>query len=294
MKRDRATALLVEMLRRLDAGGSWQLDVVEEVHLFGSYARGALEPQDVDVMVDFDHHRAEWKEHFHSTFGYGRDPNATLRMALRGHTRSLSIEFGREAHGDIPMTPLWRRGDPIEQAIDRVHAIVSDPVATRAPRDAMPEYLLSSGDRIPRHLRQDLVTLVDGGAIDVTAVVLAAHVPTATWFDELIDDRWSPTSPLRRTALAVLAHWEERGVDLTGVHLHGKDLDVDSPSTPYFAGFGLRYFPALRRCFTDNDGEEWIEVVSPSLRGPVQALVVRQGPRFATFDWSVPSSSYFP
>jgi len=78
----------------------------------------------------------------------------------------------------------------------------------------------------------------------------------------------------------VLAHWEANEVDLAGVHLHGSDLDVYSPSTSRFAGFGLRYFRAARRCFTDHSGEEWIEVVSPGRRGPVQAFVVRRGPQF--------------
>jgi hypothetical protein len=39
--RDRATSLLQEMLSRLDTGG-WPLELVDEVHVFGSYARGAL------------------------------------------------------------------------------------------------------------------------------------------------------------------------------------------------------------------------------------------------------------
>jgi len=89
VKRGRATTILIDMLRRVDAGGSWQLDVVQELHLFGSYACGGLEPGDVDVIVDFDHHRQEWKDHFLEAFSYGRDPHATLRMALRGRLRSL-------------------------------------------------------------------------------------------------------------------------------------------------------------------------------------------------------------
>lgn len=268
MERTRATALLIEMVRRVDAGGSWQLDVIQEMYLFGSYARGATEPGDVDVIVDFDHHRAEWNEHFLTSFSYGRDPYATLRMALRGRTRSLSLMFGREQHDDIPMTLLWRRGERVEQAIDRIRAIAPDPTATRAERDAMPDYLRAVGDELPRYLRRELVALVDQRVIDISEIVLPEHSPSATWFEEVIRHRWSVTSPLRRAALAVLAQWEAREVDLARVHLHGSDLDVYSSSTPYFAGFGLRYFAAARRCFVDHDGEEWIEVVFPSRRGP--------------------------
>ncbi|WP_159043405.1 nucleotidyltransferase domain-containing protein [Streptomyces sp. NBRC 110028] len=49
MKRERATQLLTDMLGRLEASG-WPLDLVDEVYVFGSYARGALEPADVDVV----------------------------------------------------------------------------------------------------------------------------------------------------------------------------------------------------------------------------------------------------
>jgi hypothetical protein len=43
----------------------------------------------------------------------------------------------------------------------------------------------------------------------------------------------------------VLAHLEQRGVDLAHMHLHGRD--IDHQDTPYFASFGLRYFRALPR-----------------------------------------------
>jgi len=108
MKRERATALLIEMLYRIDTGGCWQLDMIQELYLFGSYARGAIQPGDVDIIVEFDHQREEWKQHFLSSFSYGRDPHATLRVALRGRVRSLSLVFGRERHRNIPMSLLWR------------------------------------------------------------------------------------------------------------------------------------------------------------------------------------------
>lgn len=293
MRRERATELLIEMLRRLDAGGTWQLDVIQELCLFGSYARGATTPGDVDLAADFDHRRPEWKEHLLTSLSYGRDAHAALRVALRGRTRSLSVVFERDQHGDIPMTLVWRRGDVLQDAIDRVLSIQVDASAGRAQRDALPAYLRRLGDKIPRFLRQELVELVDNGVITVEEVDLPEDRPSATWIDEFIDHRWAPTSPLRRAALAVLAHWERRGVDLSGVHLHGTDLDYYTASTPYFTGFQLRYFPAVRRCFTDHDGEEWIEVVAPTRSGPVRALLVRRGPAFAAAGWPWSGASYF-
>ncbi|MGE4005116.1 nucleotidyltransferase domain-containing protein [Pseudonocardia sp.] len=293
MKRARATELLIEMLRRVDAGGTWQLDVIQELHLFGSYARGAVEPGDVDVVVDFDHDRSEWNQHFLESFSYGKDPHATLRMALRGRARSLSLMFGKDRHDDIPMLLLWRRGEHVEQAIARIHAIAPDSAATRAERDAMPDYLRGVGDKLPRYLRRELVALVDDEVLDLAEIVLPERTPSATWFEEVIRHRWSATSPLRRAALAVLAHWESRDVDLAQVHLHGTDLDVYSSSTPYCAGFHLRYFKAVRQCFVDHGDQEWIEVVSPTRRGPLQALLVRRGRNFTTSGWPWSDGSYF-
>ncbi|WP_406426572.1 nucleotidyltransferase domain-containing protein [Streptomyces sp. NBC_00147] len=55
MKGARATQLLHHMIDRLEQGG-WPLNLVEEIYVFGSYARGALEPGDVD-LVHPTHHR---------------------------------------------------------------------------------------------------------------------------------------------------------------------------------------------------------------------------------------------
>jgi predicted nucleotidyltransferase len=294
MKRERATALLIEMLRRIDTGGCWQLDMIHELYLFGSYARGAIQPGDVDVIVEFDHQREEWKEHFLSSFSYGRDPHATLRVALRGRARSLSLVFGRERHEDIPMILLWRRGEPVDAAIARIHAIAPDSTATRADRDAMPGYLRVHGDKLPRYLRRELVALVDDGVLEVSEIVLPDREPSAAWCEnEVIRFRWSDGSPLRRAAHAVLAHWEGHGVDLAQIRLHGAAVDVDTPSTPYSAGFGLRYFGQARWCFVEEGGTEWIEIVTPTGRGPIDAIMLCRGRSFATAGWPWSDGSYF-
>jgi len=52
LKRDRATQLLEEILGHLVTGGEW-LDLVDDVYVFGSYARGAPEPGDIDIAVEY-------------------------------------------------------------------------------------------------------------------------------------------------------------------------------------------------------------------------------------------------
>ncbi|MGW0827020.1 nucleotidyltransferase family protein [Streptomyces sp. NPDC002845] len=54
MKRARAVDLVEQMLHRLDEDHDWPLSLVEQVWLFGSFARGAVEPHDVDVAVRFE------------------------------------------------------------------------------------------------------------------------------------------------------------------------------------------------------------------------------------------------
>ena len=92
MKRERATTLLNDMLDRLEEGG-WPLDLVDEILVFGSYARGAPDPSDVDMVVE---HRRDDRlvSEFVHALSYGRDPSASMKRALKGNSRGLQIHFG--------------------------------------------------------------------------------------------------------------------------------------------------------------------------------------------------------
>ncbi|MGW3041175.1 nucleotidyltransferase domain-containing protein [Kitasatospora sp. NPDC001159] len=138
MKRDRATELVQAMLTRLDCGER-PLDLVEEVYLFGSYVRGALDPHDVDVAVQHAVDEA-FARHQVSAMLAGRDPYASMKKALVGSTRGLSLQFQQRddlvADG-IELTLLWRRGDTLAEAERRLAAMKPDPKAGSAPRDHM-------------------------------------------------------------------------------------------------------------------------------------------------------------
>jgi predicted nucleotidyltransferase len=111
VKRERATEILQEMLGRLDEGGR-PLDLVDEVHVFGSYARGALEPGDLDVAVV---HRTdtEFTEDVVSAMMYGRDPMAGMKRVLKGNRRGVQFQFNQ--NDNLPegseLRLLWKRGD---------------------------------------------------------------------------------------------------------------------------------------------------------------------------------------
>lgn len=272
MKRDRATALLEQVLRNA-ATIRWPAGVIQAVYVFGSYARGAIEPGDVDVAVTIK--RTErWTRHFVDSLSEGTDPYTVLRVALRGRRRNVSFVFDpHEGYDDIPMTLLWKRGESVETAVARLRAIPVDPAAGRAPRDAMLPCFDGIGQWLPRYLRQELVELIDSNVITLDRV----HLEDAEVDDEhirrTIRRRWNSTSPLCRAAHAALAHLDKRGVDLYAVHLHGRDLD--RRETPYYVGFELRYFSAALRCFDKHGGVEWIEVAHPTRNGPLVALLVQ-------------------
>ncbi|MFF3862647.1 nucleotidyltransferase domain-containing protein [Streptomyces sp. NPDC002209] len=73
------------MITRLEGGG-WPLGLVEEVYVFGSYARGALEPNDVDVVIEHGTDKRWLGESLHASIN-GRDSYVGMRQALRGRTR---------------------------------------------------------------------------------------------------------------------------------------------------------------------------------------------------------------
>jgi hypothetical protein len=76
-----------------------------------------------------------------------------------------------------------------------------------------------------------------------------------------------------RAASAVITDWEKRGIDPGRGHMHGRDIrDRD---TPYFAGFGLRYFNAIPACLTEYEGSEWLGVIHPTRTKALDALRIR-------------------
>jgi hypothetical protein len=59
----------------------WPLSLVTDLYVFGSFARGAIEPRDVDIDVEFKIDQ-RWAEHFAGCLAYGRDPHSPFRRAL--------------------------------------------------------------------------------------------------------------------------------------------------------------------------------------------------------------------
>lgn len=274
MKRQHATQLLQELLTRATSDDTWPTNLVRSVHVFGSYARGALNPSDVDVAIDFERD-VRWAHHLVNSLSASRDPFTILRMALRGRRRGLELLFERNSGGydDIPMTLIWERGESLTVALNRLIAIPEDPDATRAPREAMIPCFEGLEDHLPLFVRESFIELVNDGTISIEQITLPDVEIDDPEIHSQINWRWKEGSPLKRAAHAVLGHLESRGVDLHAVHLHGEDLD--ETATPYYAAFQLRYVRALPWCFTEHGGIEWIEVPKPTRSKPTIALRVQ-------------------
>lgn len=159
---------------------------------------------------------------------------------------------------------------PAGPALARLHAIAEDDTAGRAPRDAMLPQFDGLDRWIPRRYRERLTAAVDAGAVSVERLDLPDASVEDPAAQRHLEERWGSTSPLYRAGRAVLAYFERRNVDLSQVHLHGRD--VGGPETPYFAGFQMRYFRSIPHCLTEYHGVEWIEVVHPTRTLPTSAL----------------------
>ncbi|GFE27532.1 hypothetical protein [Streptomyces nigrescens] len=280
MKRERATAVLNEMLKRLEQN-AWPLNLITEIHLFGSYIRGALEVGDIDVVVQ---HTTDdcWTEQSLDAFFGGRDSYVPMRRALRGNRRGISFQFqGRDSlqSEDIELLLLWRQGEPIALARRRLAAITPDTTAGRAPRDHVLPAYETLADLIPRPVRIDLHRWSTDRKITVTTHALRDAQPRFTTATRHMDYRWVPNSPLRRAAAAALAYLESTGQRLDRCEVHRQYLvrGVTDQTIDCFVDLGWRYWRSAERYLAD--GQSWFEVLPATSRQPLNALHITPAAR---------------
>jgi len=200
--------------------------------------------------------------------------------------RGCQFQFNFLDRADFDMTLLWRRADTLQTALERLNAIQADPAAGRAPRDAMLPQFEGLDRWIPLAYREAMSGAVSNHAITIERCVLQDGAISSTTALDHVSRKWKPTSPLYRAAHAVVADWERRGIDPGQGHLHGSD--IRDRETPYFAGFGLRYFTSVPACLTEFGGVEWLEIIRPTRTGQIDALRIlpRSRELLARTSWS--------
>lgn len=207
MNREQAIDLAEHLLRNLDDGQeTWPLSLVTAVYVFGSFARGALTPRDLDIDIEKTSDE-QWSTHFVRSLSAGRDPFIPLRKALTTGRRGYQfvVQYRDMVGRDFEMTLLWKRGDTLDAAMKRLHAIQIDPTAGRAERDSMLPEFEGIDDWIPRPYRESLCAAVGSGAIRIERLVLPDSQVASPVAARHIQGRWKPTSPcsaLRRRWLA--------------------------------------------------------------------------------------------
>ena len=284
MKRARAIGLVEQMLQRLEEDQGWPLVLVQQVWLFGSFSRGASDPHDVDVAVRFERDERITQTVVAAIMGGGGHPYAPLRRALAGTSRGLQFLYeDREreqlqAEGAV-MVPLWQRGDTPAKALAALHAITEDPEAGRAERHDMIDAFAGLDQHIPRGVRTELISWQDQGFITVERIQLADVAPDALpqglkprW----IDRRWSPDSPLRRAAVAGLAHLHSLGASWDDVDLAGERLPTDTrragvdADARWWVNWKWQRFTQIPYAVTNGSAWIEIEVVHPTQHPPAQ------------------------
>ncbi|MFD6912387.1 nucleotidyltransferase domain-containing protein [Streptomyces virginiae] len=273
MKRERASGLLRDMLDRLDAGER-PLDLVDEVYVFGSYARGALDPGDLDVAVVHRTDR-EFAAELVGAMMSGRDPMAGMKRALRGNKRGFQFQFNQNSGLPAGAEPvlLWKRGDTLADAQARLAAIEPDPDAGRAPRDEMIEQFEGLDRWIPLPVRARLVEMVTAGAIGIHRVELPDAQPTRPDAIALLARRWKADSPLRRAAGAALRYTEDLAAVTEAIWVQGDPLQrgqsFERPGTMWI---NLGWYDFSQLLFRLHRGAQTFEVIRPTRTQPLHAL----------------------
>jgi hypothetical protein len=215
VKRSEATRRIEGLLKRVANGEGRYLPRVREVWIFGSYARGALEVGDIDLVVEFDQTKDEAGRWFATLMAGGFDHLGALRRELRGNQRALEIHFNELddlRKQDFEPQLLWRRGDSFEESRVRLAALVPDPSAQRAARDTVHPLLAGVEKLIPRPARQEFSLFMWAGWLVAKLVELppqqAANAVTRRRFAE----QWSESNPRFRSAHAVASYLEREGI----------------------------------------------------------------------------------
>lgn len=274
MKRDRATAILEEMLLRLCQQSADPAAVlVVRVDVFGSYARGALDPHDVDLNVILDHDAVDEMFDFNDIMAAAHWK--AVKRFLVGRRPSINMLFERpetltKSMPNLQLLHLWSRGDDLAAARSRLHSIRADPSAGRAPRDHTLPVFADVENWLPVRARRLLKRGVEVGAITIDRIDLPDAAVKHSLAARDLQERWKPGRPLHRAAQAVLAHYEQDGVDPCGVRLHR--YHSANQRLRYSAGFMCKYVGQLPNWFAECDGIEHIEVPHLTMKQPLQAL----------------------
>jgi hypothetical protein len=223
MKRSEATQRIEQLLGRVSAGGNLYLDAVEEISVFGSCAAGAPTPHDVDLLVTHTDPTGQIGKQQLARMFAGKSMTTPFEQALRGRQRGLNILFNLrdqlERQGGFTFVLLWQRGDSLETALERLHAIPLDPAAGSAPREYVHPAIEGFEKSTPISARERLIELDQDGSVTVRRFNIERDLePTDHELRRLAGYGYSESSPRRKAMRALLAKLERDDVPVEESH----------------------------------------------------------------------------
>ena len=286
MKREQATERLCELLSNVDARGR-HAQMIDEIWVFGSYARGSLTPSDIDLEVVITPDDRYRHDEVRAFSGY-RHPRPDFLREIRGSRRCFEIAIVRRLELDFPEKKLlFRRGDALAESLARLEQIQADPTAGRAPRDPVVAQLEGLDKELTRTERAELSALCAAGWLAIQRLTIADRGVTPA-VERALGWVYSERSALRRAARAVIAELEMREVDpsrisVADAHL-GRLLVMGTGKHPRDV-LEPTHAIGWRRVVEDGVGslgagaQEYWHVLKPTKRPPIDALVLRAGER---------------
>ena len=209
MKRREATERIETIVARAIAGAEYA-GLCDVVWVFGSYAAGALNVNDVDLVIE---HR--YSERLHDDAKHalhnGGNPCRGLDRELRGSWRNMKISYGKSAKESLERQRrvtcilIWRRGEPLTTAQERLAAIKVNPEAGTAPREHVIPELVGFEKKLPIAARRRVEELVASGHVIARRFQLPVEEPRDERTGWIIASRWAATNSRRRAALALAA-----------------------------------------------------------------------------------------
>jgi predicted nucleotidyltransferase len=285
VKRKDATQRLEELLINVAAGGR-HARMVDEIWLFGSYARGSLTPGDVDLEIVITPDEKYRHDEVRAFSGY-RHPGYDFLYELRGRRRGYEIGINRSSEIDFPeKILLFRRGDDLQQALDRLGAIPEDPKAARAERDPVVTQLEGLDKELTRSERAELSALCSSEWVELERLTLedGAGTPEA---EDALYRLYAEGSPLGRVAAVVLVEMGHRGIAASTVRVSDNDLgnrwslrkSRSDPSRLVEPTHAIGWLRVVEDgvAFLAYGGEEYWHVLKPKKKGPIPVLVLRVG-----------------
>lgn len=282
MKREAAETRLREVLEKAHSGFPLASSITE-IWVFGSYAKGSLEPRDIDleVIVERDD-QYETQRLAALSNREVRSPQLEIWNALFGKRRCFHVHLddGR-LYEDLGHRLLYRRGDDLETSMERLNQIKADPSATRKERTLPP--LKALDGRVSAGELTEISALVDAKWVKAKAITVT--------FPERDGDEWIPSrlasvykegSPLLRAATAGIFELLEHGVASERIAVMGTPAFSRGPcpdrvSMTYEVGWSASVMDSAIAFIADDDSRQYLYLVRPRANGDTTPAILFEG-----------------